>query len=141
IVVAAFIYRSRSGARHATTSSAQSPGSVAPAAVGPAPTAENTPPAPANAQQPPLRPIQLTLQRMQSIGVTTGTVDFKPISNDIRAAGNVDIDQRLISYVQIRFPGYIRRVFANAVYQYVRKGQPLFTIYSPELVATQQEYL
>jgi Cu(I)/Ag(I) efflux system membrane fusion protein/cobalt-zinc-cadmium efflux system membrane fusion protein len=41
----------------------------------------------------------------------------------------------------VRFPGYIRNVFANATYQYVRKGDPLFTIYSPDLVATQQEYL
>lgn len=141
IVIAVFVYHSRSGVQHATNSSAQSPGSVAPAAVGPIPTAENTPPTSPNAQQPPIAPVQLTPQRMQSIGVTTGTVQFKPISNDIRATGNVDIDQRLISYVQIRFPGYIRQVFANAVYQYVRKGQPLFTIYSPELVATQQEYL
>jgi Cu(I)/Ag(I) efflux system membrane fusion protein/cobalt-zinc-cadmium efflux system membrane fusion protein len=43
--------------------------------------------------------------------------------------------------VQVRFAGYIRKVFANATYQYVRKGEPLFTVYSPELVATQQEYL
>jgi len=139
IVIGIFVYRSRSGVQHATRSFVQSPGSVAPAAVGPAPTAETAPPA-QNAQ-PPLGPIQLTPQRMQSIGVTTGTVEFKPISNDIRATGNVDIDQRLVSYVQIRFPGYIRQVFANAIYQYVRKGEPLFTIYSPELVATQQEYL
>ena len=41
----------------------------------------------------------------------------------------------------MRFPGYIRKVFANATYQYVRKGDPLFTVYSPDLVATQQEYL
>jgi RND family efflux transporter MFP subunit len=53
----------------------------------------------------------------------------------------VDINERLLSYVQVRFPGYIRKVFANATYQYVRKGEPLFTIYSPDLVATQQEYL
>jgi Cu(I)/Ag(I) efflux system membrane fusion protein/cobalt-zinc-cadmium efflux system membrane fusion protein len=141
IVIGVFVYRSRSGVQHAARSSVQSPGSVAPAAVGPAPTAENAASTPHNAQQPPLGPIQLTAQRMQSIGVTTGTVEFKPISNDIRATGNVDFDQRLISYVQVRFPGYIRQVYANAPYQYVRKGQPLFTIYSPELVATQQEYL
>jgi RND family efflux transporter MFP subunit len=78
---------------------------------------------------------------MQSIGVTTGTVEFKQISGNVRAAGNVDIDQRLISYVQVRFPGYIRKVYANADYQYVHKGDPLFTIYSPALVATEQEYL
>jgi Cu(I)/Ag(I) efflux system membrane fusion protein/cobalt-zinc-cadmium efflux system membrane fusion protein len=43
--------------------------------------------------------------------------------------------------VQTRFPGWIQQVFAKATYQYVRKGQPLFTVYSPELVSTEQEYL
>jgi Cu(I)/Ag(I) efflux system membrane fusion protein/cobalt-zinc-cadmium efflux system membrane fusion protein len=89
----------------------------------------------------PLVTVQLTPERMQSIGVQTGMVEYKQLSDDIRAAGTVDINERLLSYVQVRFPGYIRKVFANATYQYVRKGEPLFTIYSPDLVATQQEYL
>jgi RND family efflux transporter MFP subunit len=89
----------------------------------------------------PLVPVQLTPERMQSIGVQTGTVEYKQLSDDIRATGTVDINESLLSYVQVRFPGYIRRVFANATYQYVHKGEPLFTIYSPDLVATQQEYL
>lgn len=88
-----------------------------------------------------LVPVQLTPERMQSIGVKTGTVEYKQLSDDIRATGTVEIDERLLSYVQVRFPGYLRKVFANATYQYVRKGEPLFTIYSPDLVATQQEYL
>ena len=87
------------------------------------------------------QPVQLTPERMQSIGVTTGTVEYKQLSDDIRATGTVDVDERLLSYVQIRFPGFIRSVFANATYQYVRKGEPLFTVYSPDLVATEQEYL
>jgi RND family efflux transporter MFP subunit len=89
----------------------------------------------------PLVPVQLTPERMQSIGVQTGTVEYKQLSDDVRATGTVDINERLLSYVQVRFPGYIRKVFANATYQYVHKGEPLFTIYSPDLVATQQEYL
>src|SRR5215469_15392294 len=88
-----------------------------------------------------LAPVQLTPERMQSIGVKTGTVEYKELSDDIRATGTVEINERLISYVQVRFPGYLRKVYANATYQYVRKGEPLFTIYSPDLVATQQEYL
>lgn len=88
-----------------------------------------------------LTPIQLSPQRMQSIGVQVGKVEYRNLDNDVRATGNVDIDQRLISYVQVRFPGYIRKVFVNAVYQYVHKGEPLFTVYSPDLVATEQEYL
>ena len=89
----------------------------------------------------PLAPVQLSPERMQRIGVKTGTVEYKELSDDIRATGTVDINERLVSYVQVRFPGYIRKVFANATYQYVRKGEPLFTVYSPDLVATEQEYL
>jgi Cu(I)/Ag(I) efflux system membrane fusion protein/cobalt-zinc-cadmium efflux system membrane fusion protein len=88
-----------------------------------------------------LRSFQLPPERMQSIGVQTGTAEYKQLSDDIRATGTVDINERLLSYVQLRFPGYIRQVYANATYQSVRKGEPLFTVYSPDLVATQQEYL
>src|SRR5205807_3823366 len=66
---------------------------------------------------------------------------LKQVESELRVTGTVDADERRISYVQTRFPGWIRNVYANATYQYVRKGQPLFTIYSPDLVATEQEYL
>ena len=86
-------------------------------------------------------PVQLTPQRMQSIGVKLGTVEMKNVSNDIRVTGNVDVDERRLANVQLRFPGWIRKVFVDATYDYVHKGQPLFTIYSPDLVTTEQEYL
>src|ERR1700682_587084 len=91
--------------------------------------------------QMPLAPVQLTPQRMQSIGVKFGSVTYKTVSEEIRVTGNVDMDEKKVSYIQVRFRGWIRKVYVNATYQYVRKGQPLFTIYSPELVTTQQEYL
>ncbi len=117
-------------------------GDVPPVASGPPSGAnEPMPSMPEMNMDAPLVPVQLTPERMQSIGVRTGTVEYKQLSDDIRATGTVDINERLLSYVQVRFPGYIRKVFANATYQYVRKGEPLFTIYSPDLVATQQEYL
>jgi len=117
-------------------------GDAQPVASGPSPSAKETVPAMQEQKmETPLVPVQLTPERMQSIGVKTGTVEYKLLSDDIRAAGTVEIDQRLLSYVQVRFPGYIRQVYANATYQYVRKGEPLFTIYSPDIVATQQEYL
>jgi Cu(I)/Ag(I) efflux system membrane fusion protein/cobalt-zinc-cadmium efflux system membrane fusion protein len=117
-------------------------GDVQPAAAGPSPANEmSARSTPEQKAETPLVPVQLSPERMQSIGVTTGTVKYKQLSDDIRATGTVDIDERLLSYVQVRFPGYIRKVYANATYQYVHKGEPLFTIYSPDLVATQQEYL
>src|SRR5438309_6848963 len=88
-----------------------------------------------------LTPIQLTPQRMQSIGVRFGTVTYKNVNDEIRVTGNVDADETRISSIQVRFPGWIRKVYVDATYRYVRKGQPLFTIYSPDLVATEQEYL
>jgi RND family efflux transporter MFP subunit len=117
-------------------------GDIQPVASGPpASSDEPKPSLPDMKMGAPLVPVQLTPARMQSIGVQTGTVEYKQLNDDIRATGTVDINERLLSYVQVRFPGYIRKVFANATYQYVRKGEPLFTIYSPDLVATQQEYL
>jgi RND family efflux transporter MFP subunit len=89
----------------------------------------------------PLAPVQLTPQRMQSIGVKLGTAQFKQVQSELRVTGTVEADERRISYVQTRFPGWIRTVHADSTYQYVRKGQPLFTIYSPDLVTTEQEYL
>jgi RND family efflux transporter MFP subunit len=86
-------------------------------------------------------PIQLTPERMQAIGVTFGTVELRPVASEIRATGNVQMDERRQAYVQTRFAGWIRKVNANATYQYISRGEALFTIYSPELVATQQEYL
>jgi Cu(I)/Ag(I) efflux system membrane fusion protein/cobalt-zinc-cadmium efflux system membrane fusion protein len=91
--------------------------------------------------EPALAPIQLSAQRMQEIGVTTAVVEIKDVSDELQVPGSVAMDEQRLSYVQTRFPGWIRNVFANATYQYVKKGQRMFTIYSPDLVATEQEYL
>jgi RND family efflux transporter MFP subunit len=85
--------------------------------------------------------VQLTPQRIQSIGVKLATAQIKKVSSELRTTGNVDVDERRLATVQTRFPGWIRKVFVDATYDYVRKGQPLFTIYSPDLVTTEQEYL
>jgi Cu(I)/Ag(I) efflux system membrane fusion protein/cobalt-zinc-cadmium efflux system membrane fusion protein len=89
----------------------------------------------------PLVPVQISPQRLQSIGVKTGKVERKLVADEIRTTGNVAVNEQRLAYVQVRFSGYIQNVFADATYQYVRKGQPLFTVYSPELVATEREYL
>jgi RND family efflux transporter MFP subunit len=89
----------------------------------------------------PLVPVQLSPQKLQSIGVKTSELGHKIVADEIRATGNVAVDETRLAYVQTRFSGYIQKVFADATYQYVRKGQPLFTIYSPDLVATEREYL
>jgi Cu(I)/Ag(I) efflux system membrane fusion protein/cobalt-zinc-cadmium efflux system membrane fusion protein len=91
--------------------------------------------------EPQLGPIQISPQRLQQIGVTMAVAELKTVNDKISVPGNVDIDEQSLSYVQTRFAGWIQSVAANATYQYVRKGQLLFTIYSPDLVSTEQEYL
>jgi Cu(I)/Ag(I) efflux system membrane fusion protein/cobalt-zinc-cadmium efflux system membrane fusion protein len=91
--------------------------------------------------QPALGPAQISPARLQEIGVTTAVAEMKDVNDELHVPGNVDIDEQRLAYVQTRFPGWIQNVFANATYQYVSKGQKLFTIYSPDLVSTEQEYL
>ena len=88
-----------------------------------------------------LAPIQLTPERRQLIGLQFATVEEKELKGRIETTGTVEPDEQLEGYVQTRFAGWIRQVFVNQTYQFVRKGQPLFTIYSPDLVATESEYL
>jgi len=94
-----------------------------------------------NMQEAPRAPIQLTPQRMQSIGIVLGKVESKLVNSELRFYGNVQVDERRQAYVQTRFAGWIRKVYADATGNFIGKGQPLFTIYSPDLVATEQEYL
>ena len=93
------------------------------------------------AQDTKLAPIQLTPERRQLIGLQIATVEEKELSSRIETTGMVEPDEQLEGYVQTRFSGWIRQVFVNQTYQFVRKGQPLFTIYSPDLVATENDYL
>lgn len=111
-------------------------------AEGPSAAKPEAPSAPAqDGDGPALAPIQISPQRLQQIGVTTSQAQFKDVNDQLQVPGNVDVDEERLAYVQTRFPGWIQNVFANATWQYVRKGQRLFTIYSPDLVSTEQEYL
>ena len=80
-------------------------------------------------------------QRLQEIGVTTAVVELKNINDALHVPGNVEMDEQRLSYVQTRFTGWIQNVFADATYQYVHKGQRLFTVYSPDIVSSEEEYL
>ena len=91
--------------------------------------------------EPSLAPIQISPERLQQIGVTTALVDQKNMNDTLSAPGDVEINEQKLSYVQTRFAGWIQDVSADATYQYVRKGQKLFTVYSPDLVSSEQEYL
>jgi Cu(I)/Ag(I) efflux system membrane fusion protein/cobalt-zinc-cadmium efflux system membrane fusion protein len=98
------------------------------------------PPAPIAAEAS-LVPVMLTPQRMQSIGVKTGLVEYRQMHDQIRTTGNVEVDETHLAEVQVRFAGWIQSVYVDSTFKQVRKGQPLLTIYSPELVSTENEYL
>lgn len=89
----------------------------------------------------PLAPVQISPERLQRIGVRIGEVRRQTLADRIRTVGTVAMDERRVAYVEVRFPGYLQKVFVDSTYQYVRKGQPLFSVYSPNLLSTEREYL
>jgi multidrug efflux pump subunit AcrA (membrane-fusion protein) len=98
-------------------------------------------PSQSNPSEPSLVPVTLTPQRMQSIGVKTGTVEYRQVHDEIRTTGDVEADETRLAEVQVRFAGWIQKVFVDSIFKQVQKGQRLLTIYSPELVRTENEYL
>jgi membrane fusion protein, copper/silver efflux system len=85
--------------------------------------------------------ITIDNRRRQLIGVETDAVTHRDLTKFIRAVGEVMFDEQLLSHVSVKFDGYIGDLKANYVGAKVQKNQILFTIYSPELLAAQQEYL
>jgi len=77
--------------------------------------------------------------RVQTLGVRTELAERRVIDAVVRAAGRVELNERAIVEVAPRFEGWIERLYVNAVGDPVRRGQPLFTIYSPELQSAGEE--
>jgi membrane fusion protein, copper/silver efflux system len=77
----------------------------------------------------------------RSLGITVATAELGPMRREIRATGNVTFDETRLSTVTTRIGGFIERLHVNFTGQAVRRGQPLLEIYSPELVAAQEELL
>ncbi|HEY2933734.1 MAG TPA: efflux RND transporter periplasmic adaptor subunit [Acidobacteriota bacterium] len=80
-------------------------------------------------------------EQQQLIGVRTEAAGVMPLTREIRAAGKVTINEKQIAHIHTKVSGFIEDVFVNFVGQQVKRGDPLFTIYSPDLVSTQEEYL
>jgi multidrug efflux pump subunit AcrA (membrane-fusion protein) len=91
--------------------------------------------------EPRLVPVTLTPERTQSIGVKTEAVEYKQINDEILTTGNVEADETRLANVEVRFSGWVRRVYVDSTFKQVREGQPLLTIYSPDVVTTENEYL
>ena len=85
--------------------------------------------------------VELDTRRQQLIGVRTVTVRRAALDGNLRLAGTVVIDETRQSEISTRVDGWIRELSADFTGRVIRRGEPLFTLYSPDLVATQQEFL
>lgn len=85
--------------------------------------------------------VTIAPERLQTIGVKYQPVARRPLEKVIRTVGRVAVNERKLAKVTIKFHGWIEELFVSATGDHVKKGQRLFTIYSPDLVATQEEYL
>ena len=77
----------------------------------------------------------------QNMNVVTQRVQRRDIAHEIRTVGYLDYDQERMVSVTTKYPGFIEKTYVNYIGQPIQKGQPLFEIYSPELVQTEQELL
>ncbi|MDD5544835.1 MAG: efflux RND transporter periplasmic adaptor subunit [Acidobacteriia bacterium] len=85
--------------------------------------------------------IHIDPQKQQLIGVQLGQVESGPVGSSIRAVGRLAYDETKITRIHTKVTGWIDKVFADYTGQLVKKGQPLFTLYSPDLLSTQEEFL
>ena len=90
---------------------------------------------PANANE-----IRIGTEKVQKLGVRTEAASLRALGKTVRAAGRVEPDERRVYAISPKFEGYVERLFVNVTGQPVGKGQPLFEVYSPELVSAQREY-
>jgi len=85
--------------------------------------------------------VQISPAKQQLIGVRTATVAAEDLTQIIRAVGLVQVDETRVARVHTKVSGWVRRVFVDYTWERVERGAPLFTLYSPELVSAQKEYL
>ncbi len=84
---------------------------------------------------------QISPEKQQLIGVQYGEVVYKPVFKTLRTVGRLTYDETKIVRVHTKVEGWIEKVYVDFTGKEVKKGQPLISIYSPELLQTQQEYL
>jgi Cu(I)/Ag(I) efflux system membrane fusion protein len=89
----------------------------------------------------PRAPIRLDAAQRQRIGLTFGMVERRPVDKHIETVGRLDYDERKLAEVTLRVGGYIEELFADFTGKPVRRGDPLFSLYSPDLLTAQREYL
>lgn len=86
-------------------------------------------------------PIQLEPERIQMMGITTSKVSPQHFTRTLRTVGVVEMDETRVAHVHTKFSGWIEELYVDFIGKPVKQGQPLFSVYSPELLTTQEEYL
>jgi RND family efflux transporter MFP subunit len=89
----------------------------------------------------PMGTVTISPERQVLAGVRTAVVERKSLVRDVRTTAQIVADETRIAHVHVKVAGYVDKVYVDFVGQLVKKGQPLFTLYSPDLVSTQEEYL
>ena len=85
--------------------------------------------------------VHISPARQQLIGVRTATVTQRTLDTTIRTVGMLAYDETRMAQIHTKIAGWVERLYVDYVGKFVRRGQPLFTVYSPQLVSTQNEYL
>jgi len=85
--------------------------------------------------------VNVSPEKQQLVGIRTAQVELRPLVKKIRTVGIVTYDETKVAQVFTKVEGWIEKLFVNYTGKLVEKGQPLFTLYSPDLIATQDEYL
>ena len=86
-------------------------------------------------------PVTVPADKLQLLGVTTAEVKEMTLDQSLRTTGRIIADETRMHHVHTKFDGYIEEIFVNYIGQFVKRGDPLFSIYSAELLSTQREYL
>jgi len=84
--------------------------------------------------------ININTEKVQKLGVRTEAASLRALDKIVRAAGRIEPDERRLYTIAPKFEGYVERLHVNVTGQPVTRGQPLFEVYSPELVSAQREY-
>src|SRR5574340_342939 len=85
--------------------------------------------------------VQIDTASQQRLGVRLATAEWQTLSQDIHAYGNVVADESLVFNLSSKLEGVIKKLHVNQVGQQVEEGQPIYEIYSPELLKAQFEYV
>ena len=85
--------------------------------------------------------VEISADQQQLIGVKTSAVALKPMWKVIRTVGRIEYDERKLATINTKIEGWIEKLYVDYAGRYIKVGEPLAEIYSPELLATQQEFL